>query len=211
LICGGRRERFFAPFAEICGNIAESPFAPLPTFLSGERKGLERSFGPLERSAFSAPRAFRRGDAFRKAADGFRRIAERFVRDNASLCSRRYRAGANGVRDAALRRPHGGGGSPPRRLPPCTRALRRGCVKRLQDGFRHIGERFVRSGGRRQRSRRYRAGANGVRDAALRRPTFAERIAASAAAAVHPRFKARAREALAGRLSADRRKDGGRL
>ena len=46
--------------------------------------------------------------------------------------------------------PHSGarpsrGGSPPRRLPPCTHALRRGRVKHLQDGFRHIGERFVRS------------------------------------------------------------------
>jgi len=65
--------------------------------------------------------------------------------------------------------------------------------------------------GKSLRSRRYRAGANGVRDAALRRPTFARRIAASAAAAVHPRFEARARGESAGRLSADRRKDGGRL
>jgi len=48
--------------------------------------------------------------------------------------------------------PHSGarpsrGGSPPRRLPPCTRALRRGRVKQVQDGFRHIGERVVRGGG----------------------------------------------------------------
>ena len=82
LICGGMRGRFFAPFAEICGNIAEAHSSRFPTFLSGERK-------VYKRSAFSAPRAFRRGDAFRKAADGFRRIAERFVRDDASSCSRR--------------------------------------------------------------------------------------------------------------------------
>ena len=72
MICGGRRGRFFAPTAEVCLYIAESPFAPLPTFLSGERK-------VYKRSAFSAPRVLRRGDAFRKAANGFRRIAERFA------------------------------------------------------------------------------------------------------------------------------------
>jgi len=52
--------------------MVESPFAPLPTFLSGERK-------VYKRSAFSAPRALRRGDASRKAADGFRQIGERFA------------------------------------------------------------------------------------------------------------------------------------
>ena len=82
--------------------MVESPFAPLPTFLSGERK-------VYKRSAFSAPRVLRRGDAFRKAADGFRRIAERFadlfrkfLLEALIGCSR-----AELVR--ALRRPHEGG------------------------------------------------------------------------------------------------------
>jgi len=59
-------------------------------------------------------------------------------------------------------------------------------AKRLT-AFGEIAERTVRDDAS-SRSRRYRAGANGVRDTALRRPTFAGRIAASAAAAVHPRF-----------------------
>ena len=164
MICGGWRGRFFAPFTEICGNIAEAHSSRFRAFLSGERK-------VRKRSAFSAPRAFRRGDAFRKAADGFRHIGERFVRDNASLCSRRYRAGANRVRDTALRRPIEG-----RRLGRlnCARmavtllGVTAFCLRHY--GFRRIGERLVRYEGKSQRTRRYRAGANGVRGAALRRP-----------------------------------------
>ena len=138
LICGGMRGRFFAPFAEICGNIAEAHSSRFPTFLSGERK-------VYKRSAFSAPRALRRGDASRKAADGFRRIAERFADLfrkfllEALPCGRerssRRRTQAPDLRGAD------------RRLGGCRRApalFRRGRVKQVQDGFRHIGERFVR-------------------------------------------------------------------
>ena len=64
---------FFAPTADDCGITAKAHSYRFRAFLSGERK-------VRKRTAFSAPRAFRRGDAFRKAADGFRRIAERTVR-----------------------------------------------------------------------------------------------------------------------------------
>ena len=125
--------------------IVESPFAPLPTFLSGERKSLERSFGPLERTAFSAPRVFRRGDAFRKAADGFRRIAERFadlfrkfVLEALIGCSR-----AELVR--ALRRPHEDmrlGRKNCSRMAVTLLGVTAFCLRHY--GFRRIGERFLR-------------------------------------------------------------------
>ena len=79
-----------------------------------------------------------------KRLTAFGGIAERFVRDNASLCSRRYRAGANGVRDTALRRPHG-----VLRLgrKNCSRMavtlLRRDRVKKAHYGFRLIAERMA--------------------------------------------------------------------
>ena len=104
----------------------------------------EKRLRPKEKFSADAPRFEARPHegilttAFAELAKGLA------VYEGMSLRSRRYRAGANGVRGAALRRPHGGGGSPPRRLPPCTRASRRGRVKHLQDGFRRIGERFVR-------------------------------------------------------------------
>ena len=129
MIFGERRGRFFAPTAEVCLYIAENPFAPLPTFLSGERKSLERSFGPLERSAFSAPRAVRRGDASRKAADGFRQIGERFVRDNASLCSRRLSVAHEQSSFAPLGARMKMGGSIVSILPHGIRAFRRECVR----------------------------------------------------------------------------------
>ena len=46
----------------------------------------------------------------------------------------------------------------------------------LTTAFGGIAERFVRCGGRGLRTRRYRAGANGVRDAALRRPIEGGRL-----------------------------------
>ena len=122
MICGGMRGRFFTPTAEVCLYIAESPFVPLPTFLSGERK-------VYKRSAFSAPRAFRRGDAFRKAADGFRQIGERTVRDNASFCSRRLSVAHEQGSLAPLGARMGFCGSIVSILPHGIRALRRECVR----------------------------------------------------------------------------------
>ena len=112
----------------------------VPAFSLAKRKGFgqKRSFGWMRR-------ALRRG---RMRVFSLRLSAEL----PKGLCAVE---GEDSARGATVRArtefatPHSGarpsrGGSPPRRLPPCTRASRRGRVKQVQDGFRHIGERILR-------------------------------------------------------------------